>query len=62
MGWVLDPGHGLDVVNQFRVNGTDHDSLSFLGSDFGSTPAAQLAAVLANTTNTAQGALIVDPT
>ena len=60
--FVFDPGHGLDVVNQFRVNGTDHDSLSFLGSDFGSTPVAQLASVLANTTNTAQGAVITDPT
>ena len=60
--FVFDPGHGLDIVNQFRVNGTDHDSLSFLGSDFGSTPAVQLASVLANTTNTAQGAVITDPT
>ena len=60
--FVFNPGHGLDIVNQFRVNGVDHDGLSFLGSDFGSTPAAQLAAVLQNASNGPGGVTIMDPT
>ncbi|MGI3903291.1 MAG: hypothetical protein ACRYGP_13435 [Janthinobacterium lividum] len=60
--FVFDPGHGIDIVNQFRVGGDDHDTLSFLGSDFGATPAAQLAAVLHNASNGPGGVTITDPT
>jgi autotransporter-associated beta strand protein len=56
--FVFDPGHGLDVVNQFRVDGTDHDTLSFKGSDFGN----DIAAVLQNAHNTRGGVVILDPT
>lgn len=56
--FIFDPGHGLDVVQQFRGNGTDHDTLSFKGSDFGNS----IAEVLANTHQyRGVGTYIVDP-
>lgn len=56
--FVFDPGHGLDVVKQFRGNGADHDTLSFKGSDFGN----DIADVLANTHQyRGVGTYIVDP-
>lgn len=57
--FVFDPGYGLDVINGFRVDDTDHDTLSFKGSDFGDS----IAAVLQNTHQTKGGScVIVDPT
>ncbi len=56
--FVFDPGHGLDVVQQFRVNGSGHDTVSLSGADFGNS----IAAVLHNTTNAAAGVVITDPT
>lgn len=56
--FVFDPGHGLDVVRQFRAGGSDHDTVSLLASDFGNS----IAEVLRDTTNQAGGAVIVDPT
>lgn len=56
--FVFDPGHGLDVVRQFRGTGADHDTLSFKGSDFGNS----IATVLANTHQyKGVGTYIVDP-
>ena len=55
--FVFDPGHGLDVVQGFRFNGTDHDTISLPSADL-----ADLAAVLSHTRNTAGGAVITDPT
>ncbi|RYC28842.1 hypothetical protein D3273_27140 [Lichenibacterium minor] len=56
--FVFDPGHGLDIVKQFRGNGADHDTLSFKGSDFGN----DIATVLANTHQyRGVGTYIVDP-
>ena len=60
--FVFTPGYGQDVVNLFRVDGSDHDSLSFKGSDFGTDPASQFAAVLANTQDARGGVVITDPT
>ena len=60
--FVFDPGHGLDTVKLFRVDGIDHDTLSFKGSDFGNDAASQLAGVLANTHWEKGGAVITDPT
>ena len=56
--FVFDPGHGLDVVQQFRLDGADHDSLSFAGSDFGNS----IAEVLQNSHNAKGGVVILDPT
>ena len=56
--FVFNPGHGLDVVNQFRGDGADHDTVSLLGTDFGNS----IATVLRNSANTAQGVVITDPT
>ena len=57
--FVFNPGHGLDVINQFRVGGTDHDTLSFSGTDFNNS----IANVLRHTHSAADGsAVIVDPT
>ncbi len=56
--FVFDPGHGLDEVSGFRVGGTDHDTVSLLGSDFGNS----VAEVLRNTQNGGGGAVITDPT
>lgn len=56
--FVFDPGDGLDVVKQFRGNGTDHDTLSLKGSDFDNS----IAEVLANTHQyRGVGTYIVDP-
>ena len=55
--FVFDPGYGCDAVRLFRVDGTDHDTLSFSGSDFGNS----VAAVLQNTQQQKGGAVIVDP-
>lgn len=56
--FVFDPGHGLDVVNGFRVDGTDHDTVNLLGSNFG----ASIAEVLRNTQTVGGSTLITDPT
>ena len=56
--FVFNPGHGLDVVHQFRVGGDQHDTLSFSGTDFGN----DLAQILRNTHNVQGGVTIVDPT
>ena len=56
--FVFDPGHGLDVVGGFRVDGTDHDRISLLGSDFSNS----VAEVLRNTHNVGGSAVITDPT
>ncbi len=57
--FVFDPGHGLDIVQLFRVNGEDHDVLSFKGADF----ANSIAEVLGNTHQVrGVGAVIYDPT
>ena len=42
--------------------GDDHDTLSFKGSDFGNTPAGQLASLLNHAHDTAGGLVITDPT
>ena len=55
--FVFDPGFGLDVVNQFRVNGVDHDTISLAGADFNN----DIATVLHNTRNASGGVLISDP-
>ena len=60
--FVFTPGYGQDVINLFRVDGSDHDSLSFKGSDFGTDPASQLATILANTQDARGGVVITDPT
>ncbi len=56
--FVFDPGHGLAVVSQFRVDGTDHDTMSLLGSNFGNS----IADTLRNTHNVGGSAVITDPT
>ncbi|WP_255722503.1 hypothetical protein [Lichenibacterium dinghuense] len=56
--FVFDPGFGRDVVSLFRVDGADHDVLSFKGSDYGN----DIATVLASARNTNAGLLITDPT
>ena len=56
--FVFGPGHGHDVIAQFRALGADHDVVSLLGSDFGNS----LATVLRDTRDTAGGAVITDPT
>lgn len=56
--FVFSAGFGLDVIHQFRLDGTDHDTLSLPGSDFGNA----IADVLRNTRSTKQGAVITDPT
>ena len=55
--FVFNPGHGRDVITQFRANGVDHDTLS-LNSYNGSVT---LADVLQNTRNVSGGVLITDP-
>ena len=56
--FVFDPGDGLDVVQQFRGAGADHDTLSFKGSDFGNS----IGQVLADTHQyRGVGTYIVDP-
>ena len=50
------PGAGL--VSLFRVDGTDHDSLSFKGSDYGNSIATMLKAAR----DTKAGLLITDLT
>ncbi|WP_165361300.1 beta strand repeat-containing protein [Lichenibacterium ramalinae] len=54
--FVFNQGHGLSVVDGFRANGTDHDTISLPSADF-----ANVADVLRNTHNTAGGAAITDP-
>ena len=56
--FVFEPNRGLDVVRQFRVDGTDHDTIGLASADF----AGSIAEVLRNTRNAAGGGLIVDPT
>lgn len=56
--FIFNPGFGLDVVRQFRVNGEDHDLLSLSGSDFHNS----IAEVLRNTSNVGGAAVITDPT
>ena len=56
--FVFDPGNGRDVVSLFRADGTDHDTLSFKGSDYGNS----IAAVLNSAVDTKAGLLITDPT
>ena len=60
--FVFEPGHSQDVVKQFQVAGAGHDTLSFLGSDFGNTPQGQLGALLSHSYNGQGGLVIVDPT
>lgn len=57
--FVFDPGHGSSLVNGFRLRGTQHDTLSFSGTDFGSS----IAAVLRNSSNAQDGGgvVITDP-
>ena len=54
---MFNPGFGRDVVDLFRVDGDDHDTLSFKGSDYGN----DVAAVLNASRDTAAGLLITDP-
>ena len=54
--FVFNQGHGLSVVNGFRANGTDHDTISLPSADF-----ANFADVLHNMHNTAGGAIVIDP-
>ena len=54
--FVFSQGHGLSVVDGFRANGTDHDTISLPSADF-----SNFADVLRNTQNTAGGAVITDP-
>ncbi|MGI4768919.1 MAG: beta strand repeat-containing protein, partial [Janthinobacterium lividum] len=56
--FVFNSGYGLDSINQFRVDGDDHDTISLLGSDFHNS----IAAVLHNTVDTQHGVAISDPT
>ena len=56
--FVFDPGYGLDVVAGLRLGGDDHDTLSFLGSDFGN----DVADVLRHARNAQGGTVIHDPT
>ena len=56
--FVFNPGYGRDVVDLFRVDGPDHDVLSFKGSDYGNS----VATVLNNSRDTAAGLLLTDPT
>ena len=56
--FVFDPGYGLDVLNGFRVTGTDHDTISLLGDDFSNS----IAEVLRHTQAVSGGVRIVDPT
>ena len=56
--FVFNPGHGLDTVSLFRPDNTDHDTLSFKGSDFDNS----VAQVLGNTYQTRGGtSVIFDP-
>ena len=54
--FVFNPGYGRDIVRQFRVDGTDHDTINLSSSDFTS-----LAQVLRATHNSSGGAVITDP-
>ena len=56
--FVFDPGHTVDVVQQFRVAGVDHDTLSIPGVDFDNS----IADVLRDTHNVGGSAVITDPT
>ena len=56
--FVFDPGYGLDVLKDFRVSGTDHDTISLSGADFSNS----IAEVLRHTQGVAGGVRIVDPT
>ena len=56
--FVFDPGYGLDVLKDFRINGADHDTISLLGSDFSNS----VADVLRHAQGVAGGVRIVDPT
>jgi len=55
--FVFDPGHGLDVVRQFKADGIDHDTLSLPDLDFGNS----VAEALRNTQDVSGGTLIIDP-
>ncbi len=55
--FVFNAGYGSDVISLLLVNGTDHDMLSFSRPDFHNS----VAAVLHDTMNTLQGAIITDP-
>ena len=54
--FVFNPNHGLDTISLFRVDGTDHDTVSLPQSDFTS-----IADVLNNTTSKGGTSTIVDP-
>ena len=54
--FVFDPGHGLDIVSQFRVGGADHDTVSLPSADFGSVVDA-----LRHTRMVQGSAVILDP-
>lgn len=56
--FVFDPGYGADVLNAFRLNGADHDTISLPGADF----ANSIADILRHTQNVSGGVRIVDPT
>ena len=60
--FVFNPGYSLDVVNGLEIGGNGHDTLSFLGSDFGSTPQAQLGSLLAHSYESQGSFFIDDPT
>ncbi|MGI4768676.1 MAG: beta strand repeat-containing protein [Janthinobacterium lividum] len=53
--FVFSPGFGRDIINQFRVGGDDHDTVSLPSADF-----ANMADVLSHTRNTSVGAVIHD--
>ena len=55
--FVFDPGHGLDIIQQFHATGADHDTISLLRSDFNS-----IADVLRHTQSFTSGSVIHDPT
>lgn len=56
--FVFNPGYGRDVVNLFRVDGADHDTLKFTGANFNN----DIATVLQNAHNVQGGVVITDPT
>lgn len=40
--FVFNPGYRKNTIDLFRIDGSDHDTLSFKGSNFGDTPQCSL--------------------
>ena len=58
--FVFDPHFGNDAITGFAASGAGHDVLQFTAGSFGNAQANDLTALLANTKDTAGGALITD--